>query len=168
MKTYMDARLTPALLPTHLVSCGLMSFLFTVEVGPLTISPSQLNRSYVGENIELECSIAIGPNPLPQNVPRPSIVWLSGPNNATLPTGVEVSEPKNDSGVYVSTLQFHPVQECHSGNYTCRLQNNEMLRASVAVYTCKYNQDGYYDEVVFIHHFSKQSIFLEPNVSIKT
>ena len=132
-----------------------MSFLFTVDVGALTIPPSQLNRSYVGENIELECSIAISPNPLPQNVPLPSLKWLFGPNNTTLPTGVEVSERRNDDGVYVSTLQFHPVQECHSGNYTCHLQNNEMLRASIAVHTCKYNQDGFHDEIV---NFLKQSM----------
>ena len=109
-----------------------------VDIGDLTISPGQINVSHIGENFELECSIAIGLNPLPQNVPRPSIEWLSGPNNTTLPTGMEVSERRNDDGVYFSTLQFHRLLECYSGNYTCRLQNNKMLM-SVAVSPCEYN-----------------------------
>ena len=77
--------------------------------------------------------VTITPNNLlPNNIP--SIEWLFGPNNDSLPLGVIATvTPTNlgDDSTYTSTLQFSPLNQSYAGNYTCRLGGNPRLAARV-------------------------------------
>ena len=114
-----------------------------MDIGNVSTTPSGQVNKYVGENLTLECSVSISPYPLPSSVPFPMFEWLFGPNNATPPMGVQASEVRNNSDIYVSTLEFFPLQESHQGNYKCRVGNNTILTTSVEVSTCMYNKLDY-------------------------
>ena len=49
------------------------SFPYAVDIGPVTVSPGTSVTRVAGENLSLECSVEITPNPLPQNVPTPEL-----------------------------------------------------------------------------------------------
>ena len=76
-----------------------------------------------------ECSADIAPSPLPQNVSSPTLEWYFRPTNATLPSGVTVSNGTISDNTYTSTLLFFPLRGFHAGMYTCRLRGNERLAA---------------------------------------
>ena len=100
----------------------------------MTISPGTSVIRDAGENLNLECSVEITPNPLPQNVPSPTIDWFFGPNNASLPSGVTpVATVMGSGNTYSSTLQFSPLQQSHTGMYTCRLGSNARLAVSAMI-----------------------------------
>ena len=108
----------------------------------ITFSPSIVNirvisisatNGIAGETFTLECSTDITPKPLPQKVPFPYFEWFFGPTNASLPSGVTVSDVTNSGNTYTSTLQFSPLLVSHAGMYTCHLGGNERLSASTTV-----------------------------------
>ena len=99
----------------------------TVDIGEVSVSPASTTARTVGENFNLQCSVDITPNPLPENVPTPSFEWFFGSNNASLPSGVTVSPMTSSGDTYTSTLQFSLLQESHGGMYTCRLGGNPRL-----------------------------------------
>ena len=101
----------------------------------MTISPSNHNIGVAGETFILSCSADITPHPLPKNVPFPSFQWFYGPTNASLPSGVTVSDVINSGNTYTSTMQFTPLQGFHAGIYTCRLGGNEGLAATSTIIT---------------------------------
>ena len=109
-----------------------MMLLFTVKFGfshdvdPVAISPS--DSTTAGETYSLICSATLfDPVPLPSNVPSPTFEWFFGPNGSTaLPSGVTamatvISSSNSTSETYTSILQFSPLSQSHTGNYTCRL-----------------------------------------------
>ena len=108
----------------------------------MTISPGTSVIRGAGENLSLECSVEITPNPLPQNVPVPIIDWFFGPNNTSLPSGVTCLTPLStvmgSGNTYSSTLQFSPLQQSHAGMYTCRLGSNARLAVSAMITGEKY------------------------------
>ena len=115
------------------------SFTHSVDIGPVTISPVTSVTRGAGENLSLECSVEIIPNPLPQNVPSPTIEWFFGPNNGSLPPGVTPMATVMGSGnSYNSTLQFSPLQQSHAGMYTCRLGSNARLAVNATLTGEKY------------------------------
>ena len=85
------------------------------------------------QDVTIECSVDITPNPLPKDVPSPSFEWLFGPTNTSLPSGVTVSGVTNGDKTYTSTLQFPPLRNSYAGMYTCRFGGNERLAASIEV-----------------------------------
>ena len=90
----------------------------------VAISVPNSHYSLAGETYSLQCSATLlTPIPLPSNVPSPNFEWYFGPNgNAPLSSGViAMATVLNSGNTYTSTLQFSPLSQSHSGNYTCRL-----------------------------------------------
>ena len=56
------------------------------------------------QNITIDCSADITPNPLPKDVPSPSFEWFYGPTSTSLPSGVTVSNVTNSSNIYTCLL----------------------------------------------------------------
>ena len=94
---------------------------------------SHTGSSATGENFTLDCSVTIAPNPLPENVSLPTYEWFFGPNNASLPFGVAVSNVTNINNTYTSALHFSPLSQSHAGMYTCRLGGNERLANNITI-----------------------------------
>ena len=86
-----------------------------------------------GKTFTLECSADIAPSPLPQNTSSPTLEWYYGPTNASLPSGVTVSNETISDNTYTSTLLFSPLQGFHAGMYTCRLRGNKRLAAITVI-----------------------------------
>ena len=89
--------------------------------------------STAGKDLILECSAVITPNPLPINVSSPNFEWFFGLNNASLPSGISVSNVSRSGNNYISRLQFSPLSQSHAGMYTCRLGGNRRLAAHTRV-----------------------------------
>ena len=98
-----------------------------MDVGAISVSPGGTTTRTVGENFNLQCSVDITPNPLPENVPTPIFEWFFGSDNVSLPSGVTASQLTSSGNTYTSTLQFSLLQESHGGMYTCRLGGNPRL-----------------------------------------
>ena len=100
-----------------------------MDIGNVSVS---IRNTTAGKTCELtlECSAKISPYPLPANVPYPSFEWFFGSTNSSLPLGVILSDVRNFSNNYISSLQFSPLLPHHFGTYTCRLGGNEGLVAN--------------------------------------
>ena len=94
------------------------------------------NNIIAGENSSLECSSAITPMPDPI-VSQPTFEWFFGhcPNNASLPSGVTPTETisSRNGDIYTSSLQFSPLDQSHTGMYTCRLGGNARLADTFSI-----------------------------------
>ena len=108
--------------------------LYTVDIGPLRISPSALGNRSVGEtNFTLTCSADIV---LWSDSPHPTFEWFFGPTNTTVQnsSNITVSTVTNSTrNTYTSTLHFVHLQESHAGLYTCRLGGNQRLATATTV-----------------------------------
>ena len=93
------------------------------------MSPPGPITATAGNTFTLECLADIAPSPLPQNISSPTLKWYFGPTNASLPSGVTVSNENISGNSYTSTLLFSPLRGSHAGMYTCRLRGNERLAA---------------------------------------
>ena len=104
----------------------------SVDIGPVTISPSAVsNTAIVGTNFSLVCSATVETQ---DDSPTPNFDWFFGPNNASLPSGVTLMATVMGSGnKYSSTLQFSPLQQSHAGMYTCQLGSNARLAVSTMI-----------------------------------
>ena len=101
-----------------------------MDIGPVSISPSNATIRTAEEFLNLSCSADIILDSLSQDV---TFEWFFGPNNSTLPTGVTVSNVTNNSNTYTSTLQLSSLTQSHVGTYTCRIGGNKRLAASATV-----------------------------------
>lgn len=95
----------------------------------VTITPSDLTQ-IAGESFSLECSAFIE---VPSKSFNPIFEWFFGPFNSSLPFGVTTSAVSRRNSSYISTLQFSPLQEYHSGVYTCRIEGDHNLSASTVI-----------------------------------
>ena len=118
------------MLPSVMVN--LHCFLPSVDIGPVTISPSAVsNTAIVGTSFSLVCSATVQTQ---DDSPTPNFDWFFGSNNASLPSGVTLMATVMGSGNnYSSTLQFSPLQQSHAGMYTCRLGSNARLAVSAMI-----------------------------------
>ena len=103
-----------------------------MDIGPVSISPSNATIRTAEEFLNLSCSADIILDSLSQDV---TFEWFFGPNNSTLPTGVIVSNVTNNGNTYTSTLQLSSLTQSHTGTYTymCRIGGNKRLAASATV-----------------------------------
>ena len=128
---------------TTLCVCIMLMILFSIvdfgynhEIDPVTISSS--GSSTVGETYSLTCSATLfAPIPLPPNVPSPTFQWSFCPLNVdlSLPSGVfpmgTTSSNNSTSITYTSTLQFSPLSQSHTGNYTCQLGAGRLMNSAI-------------------------------------
>ena len=108
----------------------------------VAISPS--GSTTAGESYSLTCfaTLHIGNPPLPDpNIPSPTFEWFFGPSgNDPLPSGLIPTATILNSNTYTSTLQFSPLSQTHTGNYTCQLGAGSLVNSSNLAITCKYNK----------------------------
>ena len=90
----------------------------TTYMGTVTISPSGPITKTPGDIFSLVCSADNYSQPL--YATPPMFQWFFGPDNSSLPSGIVVSNMTNSSN-YTSTLHFSPLNENHTGIYTCRI-----------------------------------------------
>ena len=88
------------------------------DTGTVTISPSGPITKTPGDIFSLVCSADNFPEPFYRTPPL--FVWLFGPDNSSLPSGVVVTNNSSNTN-YTSTLHFSPLNENHTGIYTCRI-----------------------------------------------
>ena len=100
----------------------------------MIISPPS-GSTTAGENSSLLCSANII---ITNDETQPTFEWFFGPNNRSLPSGVNVTPTAamdaQNMYNYSSSLQFSPLNQSHTGTYTCRLGNNARL-ADTALFT---------------------------------
>ena len=93
----------------------LVNINITIDItrsGPIIIVKSRPER-----NFSLVCSADVSANA----EPPPILEWFYGPENASPPSDVVVSNVTNNGNNYTSALQFSPLRENHTGIYTCRV-----------------------------------------------
>ena len=103
--------------------CSTVNFGLNFNDPPVTISPSG-STGTAGWTCSLTCSTTLNSDsvPLPSDVPSPTYEWFFGPNNSSLPSGVNpMGTIFNNVDTYTSTLQFSALSESQAGMYTCRL-----------------------------------------------
>ena len=107
-----------------------------------SMTTSSSGLAIAGGRFSLTCSATlINPIPLSANVPSPSFEWFFGPNsNISLPSVVTRVETALDSGykIYESALQLSPLNQSHSGTYTCKLGGGRLKNSSVISVYCKF------------------------------
>ena len=65
-------------------------------------------------------------------MPPPDFEWFYGSNgNALLLSGLTPTVTVLTSGVYTSTLQFSPLSQSHTGDYTCRLGVGSLVNSAM-------------------------------------
>ena len=118
------------MLPSVIVN--LLCLPLSVDIGPVTISPSAAsNTAIAGTSFSLLCSATVETQ---DDSPTPNFDWFFGPNNASLPSGVTpMATVMGNGNNYSSTLQFSPLQQSHAGMYTCRLGSNARLAVTTIV-----------------------------------
>ena len=101
-----------------------------VNIGAVNInSPSGSNTGTAGTSFSLECSATVETQ---TDSPTPIFEWFYGTNNGSVPSGATPMATVIGSGnTYTSTLQFSPLQESHTGMYTCRLGGNARLANTI-------------------------------------
>ena len=110
-------------------------FLHTVDIDPVSITPSAPLTVFAGEAVDLECSVDITPHPLPDNTSAPEFEWFFGQTfNQPL-----TSTTTNSGSTYTSTYIITSASESDEGMYTCRLRGNQRTAVStmVTVEQCK-------------------------------
>ena len=112
-------------------------FIPIVGGSPLSVTISPSGSTTAGETYSLTCSATLSPRnpPLPDpNIPSPTFEWFYGPNgNAPLPSDLTTIPTALNSGTYTSTLQFSPLNQSHTGNYTCQLGAGRLVNSSMFI-----------------------------------
>ena len=115
-----------------------------MDIGAIEVRPAV--TKIAGSQFEIQCLVAITPDPLPENVPFPYFEWFFGdPSNNSLPGGINVGNMTKNGSIYTSVLHFSPLHVSHNGTYTCRLRGNGRLEATTIVtVTCEYSLHDLY------------------------
>ena len=124
---------------THL-KCMLFPVFFA-RTNDILVAISPSGSAIAGEIYSLTCSATLFPNsnpPLPDpNIPSPTFEWFFGPNgNSPLPSGLTPTPTVLNGDTYTSTLQFSPLSQSHSGNYTCRLGAGSLVNNAMLIVNC--------------------------------
>ena len=110
------------------------SYVYAVNMSSITVTPSGSHIRVVEESFNIQCSVTIYHDPLPQSVPYPTMQWFHGPANSSLPSGVtSTGVTKTGNYTYTSMLQFSALQDFQAGMYTCRVGGNEALASTSTV-----------------------------------
>ena len=109
---------------------------FTPIAGALSVAISPSGSTTAGETYSLICSATLqsqnSPSPESYITPSPTYEWFFGPNgNFSLPSGMTPTATVLNSSTYTSTLQFSPLSQSHTGNYTCRLGAGSLVNSAV-------------------------------------
>ena len=105
-------------------------FLHTVDIGQVSITPSNPLTVYARQTVTLQCSVDITPHPLPDATSTPEFEWFFGPtfNQPLTPT-----TNTNSGGTYTSTYNITSAIVSDGGMYTCRLRGNQRTAVSTVV-----------------------------------
>ena len=134
---YVNISKFPVILSAYCFKTYFSTVLFvSIPGSPLSVSISSSGSTTAGETYSLTCSATLNPYrnpPLPDpNIPSPTFEWFFGPNgNTPLPSGVTPMPTVLNSGTYTSTLQFSPLTQSHTGNYTCQLGAGSLLNSAM-------------------------------------
>ena len=101
----------------------------TVNIGPVSISPSTPVTVTAGETVNLQCSVDITPHSLPAGTSTPVFEWFFGQTFDSPLTSTTI----NSGSTYSSTLQLTSVSVSDGGMYTCRLRGNHRTAVSTTV-----------------------------------
>ena len=101
----------------------------TVNIGPVSISPSTPVTVTAGETVNLQCSVDVTPHSLPDGTSTPEFEWFF---RSTLNSPL-TSITTYSSSTYSSTLQLTSVSESDGGMYTCRLRGNHRTAVSTTI-----------------------------------
>ena len=103
-----------------------------VNIGVVNInSPSGSNTGTAGTSFSLECSATVE---IQADSPTTEFEWFYGTNNGSvLPGATAVATVLGSGNTYTSTLQFSPLQESHTGIYTCRVGRNARLANNITI-----------------------------------
>jgi hypothetical protein len=132
--------------------------------GIFSVNISAYGSSIAGKNYSLTCSATLWPdsNPaLPD--PSPMFEWFYGSDgSAPLPSGLTLETTFNGS-TYTSKLEFSPLYQSHTGNYTCRLGAGNLTNSSMLTVTGKYCSIAtWYILVCFVRLFPLYRSITEP------
>ena len=105
----------------------------------VTISHS--GSATAGETYSLTCSAVLFRSiPLHSSVPTPNFQWFFDPNDdASLPSGLTPTATVLSNNIYTSTLQFSPLNQSHTGNYTCQLGAGRLVNSDMVTVNGSYN-----------------------------
>ena len=114
---------------------GFHAPVFFLHTNDIAVAIFSSSSTTVGVTYSLTCSATLNSNnpPLPDpDIPPPTFEWFFGPNgDAPLPSGVTPTTTVLNNGTYTSTLQFSPLSQSHSGNYTCRLGAGSLVNSAM-------------------------------------
>ena len=101
-----------------------------MDIGPVSITPSAPVTVTTGQAVNLQCSVAINPHPLPVGESTPVFEWFFGPtfNQLLTPT-----TNTNSGSTYTSTYSITSAMESDEGMYTCRLRGNQRTAVNTMV-----------------------------------
>ena len=129
----------PMMLVCAALKCMFSAVFFDYITGSqrsVAIFPS--GSTTAGETYSLTCSATLNPRPdnnppLPDpTIPPPTFEWFYGPNgNDPLPSGLTPTETVLSNRTYTSSLQFSPLSQSHTGNYTCRLGAASLVNSAM-------------------------------------
>ena len=116
--------------------CVLSPVFFTriADRSPLSVAIFPSGSTTAGETYSLTCSAILHSRnpPLPHpDIPSPTFEWFFGPNGSDpLPSGLTPTATVLNSDNYTSTLEFSPLSQSRTGNYTCRLGAGSLVNSA--------------------------------------
>ena len=116
-----------------------------MHIGAISISPAGPIIKASQESFSLNCSLPFS-NPLPQGVSTPKLEWFFNSANSIFPHGVMMSNTTSMTGnVSISSLNFSPLLESHTGIYMCQIEGNgrQVATIMITVFSIQINGSGY-------------------------
>ena len=123
----------------------LLSLVYFGSIDGIFVTFSPSGSTIAGETYSLTCSATLRANrnpPSPETyiMPLSEFEWFFGPNgNDPLPFGLTpTATVLGTDETYRSTLEFSPLSQSHTGNYTCRLGAGRLVNSNTFTVTRKY------------------------------
>ena len=98
------------------ITCQLITCMFTAVVEPPEVTLSGSGSRVAGTSYTLTCTVTPPTGVQFDSSFPPNVQWV-GPDTTILTPTVP---SQISSGVYVSNITLNPLQETHSGQYSCR------------------------------------------------